>query len=780
MTSIANEIVTDEKESPASATPQVVSIDEQAEIDKEVYNTSDDSSNTIDLDGTVQEDATPESTDNDKPDPIDVIVPSGSFPDIQFKLHERIETEHVFVITPIVKGVPHIHSIELGYSDLFINTPSSKKIAQMVEKFTMCFSSSGLRKIDFYNQTEEYINDVKKIKKEVNQMVIQLLGKITTNEKLKTVASYYNKIVRPDDTDFYEPRDGDEVIYVQRFAKHLHKKINVYATTNKTFFIYDNGYYRIDDGETVTSKNICDILANDYRSRVEREVKSYLKSVYVIDRDLLYKNENVINCINGYIDLNNPTELLSHTPELMTGFRLNANFKPGLKCPNITRFMIDILPNEKDRNIVLDFLAYCLIPNVDMQKALFLLGPGGNGKSKLLELFDMLIGEGAYSAISLQSLEKNKFAVSNLEGKLINACPDLPKEVIYDSSVFKSIVGGDMIAGEKKFKDIFKFRCMARLIFSMNACPAVPETTDDGYFRRIILIHFRENFKTNGKDDPEIMKKLTTPEELSGFLNLLIERLIVLRANKWKIPNLPTTEETRKDYTENSFSTMAFVDECLKHSITDRISLNIMYAVYKTWAVANGIRPEKERNFNKQMKSLNYEAKQQHDGVYRGSTCWMDVKFKNVENPRVDNPAESIYDPAEAKKMSTEAMEDYNQRKEKRYIDAKKQWSEVKSKQGILIRQFYREKCPDYDFRDSGVKYVTEHEDEFDDWLTEKGHLTLFEAPKEFLTSYAIPQCEYWNKNHRFDMVIKDTPEVLKYYDEYLEESLQNRTNVHG
>ena len=88
-----------------------------------------------------------------------------------------------------------------------------------------------------------------------------------------------------------------------------------------------------------------------------------------------------------------------------------------------------------------------MIPDMSMQKAILLIGEGANGKSVYLSAVTVVIGRGNIAGLSLQRLESDKFAAARLVGKLANICADLPSDHLTSTSTFKTIVGGDYLAG---------------------------------------------------------------------------------------------------------------------------------------------------------------------------------------------------------------------------------------------------------------------------------------------------------------------------------------------
>ena len=113
-----------------------------------------------------------------------------------------------------------------------------------------------------------------------------------------------------------------------------------------------------------------------------------------------------------------------------------------------------------------------ITPDRSIQKAVALIGEGGNGKGVFLQLAPNFVGTKNVAHLSLQKLETDRFAPARLYGKLANICSDLPGEQSTGSAVFKSITGCNRITAEFKYRDSFEFRPFARLLLSANHLPA--------------------------------------------------------------------------------------------------------------------------------------------------------------------------------------------------------------------------------------------------------------------------------------------------------------------
>src|SRR5690606_25316555 len=117
-------------------------------------------------------------------------------------------------------------------------------------------------------------------------------------------------------------------------------------------------------------------------------------------------------------------------------------------------------------------VAWLMLPTTSLQKALILVGDGGNGKCRYLAGVKAFLGHPHITSLSLQKIENDRLAIARLLGKLANICPDLPSRHLQETALFKQLTGDDgSLTGEYKGKDSFEYPCFARLVFSANQPP---------------------------------------------------------------------------------------------------------------------------------------------------------------------------------------------------------------------------------------------------------------------------------------------------------------------
>jgi putative DNA primase/helicase len=116
-----------------------------------------------------------------------------------------------------------------------------------------------------------------------------------------------------------------------------------------------------------------------------------------------------------------------------------------------------------------------------------------------------------------------------------------------------------------KFMDAFKVRNKAKLWFSANEIPE-SEDNSDAFYRRWMIFHLDKQY-LYGKEDVNLFKKLTTPVELSGLLNIALVGLSRLVHDR-------TIDDIRRDYEIHTNDVNAFLHEGCIVDIRNRDTCN--------------------------------------------------------------------------------------------------------------------------------------------------------------------------------------------------------------
>jgi P4 family phage/plasmid primase-like protien len=263
----------------------------------------------------------------------------------------------------------------------------------------------------------------------------------------------------------------------------------------------------------------------------------------------------LINLENGLLRART-RELLPHSHQWLSTVHTPIRFDPNATCPQIDRFIGEIFP-EDAIPLAWEILGDLLTPDRSIQKAICLVGEGGNGKSTFLDLAANFVGTENVCHLSLQRLELDRFSAARLYGKLANICPDLPSDRLSSSAMFKSITGCDRITAEFKYRDSFEFTPFARLLFSANRLP-LSNDTSQAFFDRWLIVPFPNRFRHTRRETPRsiLQHQLCTRGELSGALNKALEALQrVRRRCRFTEPTVSRIEVEKYQATNDTIAT---------------------------------------------------------------------------------------------------------------------------------------------------------------------------------------------------------------------------------
>lgn len=283
---------------------------------------------------------------------------------------------------------------------------------------------------------------------------------------------------------------------------------------------YRDGAYR-SKGEAFIQRDVKRLVnslddTKRWSSRFSLEVVEYIR----VDATELWERPpgDVVSVANGLLQLRTGN-LLPHSESYLSPVQLPVKFDPAASCPAIEQFVGDVFPPDAV-SLAWEIPALMMAPDPSVQKAVLLLGAGGNGKSTWLAMLTEFLGKVNTAAVSLHRLESDRFSSARLIGKLANICADLPSEHLAGTSTFKALTGGDAIEAEHKFRDSFSFEPFARLVFSANSPPRSSDGSD-GFFDRWLVVPFDARFRGTRREisRKELDARLSSPGELSGLLN---------------------------------------------------------------------------------------------------------------------------------------------------------------------------------------------------------------------------------------------------------------------
>jgi len=362
---------------------------------------------------------------------------------------------------------------------------------------------------------------------------------------------------------------------------------NTIKLFNGDIYIYDNGVY--NNSQKTLEQKILDIYKKASK-RTREEVISYLK--IQLENEIKEVDINYINFKNGLYDIKN-NKLIQHNVDIFTINQLPICYNSNA-CINekVNKFLTDIsCKHPKREETILQIIGYCMTSSIEFQKAFIFYGQTAeNGKSTLLEIIIHLIGDENVSHVSIHNLQ-DKFYASELKNKLLNAVSELSNIPLRTAEIFKSVVTGDRISTEKKYRDRENAKLYAKHIYTTNEIPKISHV-DNGFYRRLNILLFEAVFTDTEKAKFNIKELLTNEaleylalKSLEAYQNLLKTRQF---ANEEESNRILGIYKLENNSALAFFTDTKSIERIRKQYGIDIIPLSIINIEYQKWCKKNG------------------------------------------------------------------------------------------------------------------------------------------------------------------------------------------------
>lgn len=379
-------------------------------------------------------------------------------------------------------------------------------------------------------------------------------------------------------------------------------QIRTLQDTDEILF-YEDGVFK-EYGEILIKKQ-CEKNIKECTNYLVREVTNTIRRKTYTKRDYFDKIPTRLNLKKSVLDLNTMIEE-QHAYTIPSRIQIPTTYNIDCIPVRFNKFLESILPDSKDRLIILEAFACVLIHRlVNFEKIIMLIGDGHNGKSTLLKIMEIVLGHKNISHISIHDILYNRFAKSGLDGKMANIYADISSdEVLSKLGILKSLVSGDPVSVEKKNKNAFDLINTAKFFFSCNALPEIKEDSD-AIFRRFIIAEFNEQFKGD-KSNPNLLNELSTETEKSGILNLLIHHARnILDAGKLTYSD--STDIIRNEWKIKADPIASFVNLHVMKESNQRVTKSEMYKHYVEFCSFRKLVVKSEKSFSGSLKKMGYD-----------------------------------------------------------------------------------------------------------------------------------------------------------------------------
>jgi P4 family phage/plasmid primase-like protien len=345
------------------------------------------------------------------------------------------------------------------------------------------------------------------------------------------------------------------------------------------------------------AENINKIISKLKTTKFKNDVMSESRILAYNDKFLerLDENRYLIGFNNGAYDLENcffrdgcPDDYI----RLNTGIDYYEYDEEDEHIINVTKFIQKIHPDKAMCKYILLLLSSYLQGHTPDEKFHIWTGTGSNGKSKLIELFQLAFGNycGTFP-ITLLTHKRGGSSSANPEvadKKGVRFCVFQEPEENDKINVgyMKELSGGDRIQARGLYKDPIYFKPQFKLLLTCNKLPTIP-SSDGGTWRRLRVVEFKSEFVDHPTKPNQFKKDMQLSEKLiewkEAFMSLLIHYFAIYKKEGITEPEEVT--KFTKAYQQKSDIFMEFLNDHIIKSdkASEHVSLPALLALMRNW-----------------------------------------------------------------------------------------------------------------------------------------------------------------------------------------------------
>lgn len=364
-------------------------------------------------------------------------------------------------------------------------------------------------------------------------------------------------------------------------------------------FQYREGYYQ--EASSYVRNTMRDMIMFDQFISQARIMECYRLLIddtrIQKDTSQLNSNTQLINFKNGVWDIQN-AKMLPHDSKYLQTIQIPHEvgvYKPFQETRLYKFFELTGL-SDKDVEMILRYMAYCLTLNFGLKTFMILCGQSNTGKSVLIRFIENMVGKQNVSALSMHELSQ-RFYPAQLYNRLLNSCADNGSLPLSSIENLKKITGGDQIMHEKKGKEPFFFTPFCKLLFSFNQLPLQLEEKSNAFYKRMRILYMNKELFLND----EYVNTLCSEESISEIIPYLLGLLPVD-----SIPRTPTSDKLVESLRQDSDSIHAFISKACYTDSEAIIDKDVLYEAYAQFCINSGRECHKKHGFMRNMRALGF------------------------------------------------------------------------------------------------------------------------------------------------------------------------------
>ena len=342
------------------------------------------------------------------------------------------------------------------------------------------------------------------------------------------------------------------------------------------------------------------------------------KPMVEIDQNELDKNENYLNCPDGTYDiaLGLRGRHDHDSDDLITKMTAAA---PGDEGHDLWQETLNLIfqGDEELIDYVQRIVGLAAIGEVYQEAMIIAYGDGSNGKSTFWNTIATVMGNyaGLISAdvLTVGCKRNVKPELAEVKGMRLLIASELEEGQRLSTSIVKQLCSTDLIEGEKKYKDPFKFRPTHTLVLYTNHLPRVG-ASDTGIWRRLIVIPF--NARITGKSDIKNYTKYLVAHAAPAIMKWIIQGAEKTIRDQYRLKPPQCVQDAIARYKADNDWMSHFLEECCETGEGLREKSGELFAAYRAFCARTNDFCRSTAEFYTSLEQRGFTRHRTHEGKF--------------------------------------------------------------------------------------------------------------------------------------------------------------------
>ena len=200
--------------------------------------------------------------------------------------------------------------------------------------------------------------------------------------------------------------------------------------------------------------------------------------------------------------------------------------------------------------------------------------------------------------------ERGRFAFSDVELIRLILNGDNSKAIVRDSSLLKSLTGGDRIKTEVKGGKISTGLFKGLIIIACNDLPYIDDDKGEHLYNRMCIIPCLHVIEENARDSTLLEKMI---KETNSIIKWGLDGLKRLQDNNFIFTPVKSSREYIEDYRQTSDTVYSFIKDrgyIITKNSDDKIARTEFFKEYESYCLYEERQPLTKRGFTERLEKL--------------------------------------------------------------------------------------------------------------------------------------------------------------------------------